>query len=822
MRVRLLLFCLSFSLIQATAFAQKLKGKLMDADGKPLVGAAVLRLSEKDSSMQEGAVTDIDGEYALAQAEGGRSILRAQALGFRTRTWVVEGANGGTVRMEVTTKQLKEVEVVAQKPYVEVLPDKMVVNVAGSINAQGNNLLDLLRKSPGVMVDKDENLQLKGRQGIRVLIDGKPVQLSGSDLANYLKGLQAADVEAIELITNPSAKYEAAGSAGIINIKLKKNRSLGTNGSVSLQYAHGVFDKYNQNITLNNRTKHFNLFGNMGTYQGKNRNYFYQERTQAGVTYDQEAPSTTPYSGFNYKVGADWFINKKHTLGVLANGQHHQFTERRDASTDIGADSTGTITQLLLAPSRTSSLRNNVATNLNYRFADTLGHELTVDLDYSRFGMFRNQVTPNIYIKPGADRPDSIYAFRTKTPSQIDIYTAKADYEQKLLGGSFAAGARVSQVETKNIFDFYDTVGREDNLPFNKDRSNRYTYKERVDALYTQYRGKISDRISYHAGLRWEQTHTEGVLTVYKENNEGGLRDSIVRFTRLYDNFFPSGGVTYTLNKMNSLTLNYSRRIDRPDYGSLNPFEFKIDALTYQRGNPYLKPQYSNNFELTHTLMQMVNTSFGYGRTDGAFAQVLAKADSNKVYMQNQNMARIDNFGISISTPIPIAKWWQGFLSISGTHSVYRPTFGSDSALKTFGVTRLAVTSGNGYMQHTFILGKGYKGEVSGWGTLPGVWAGTFKSAPMGGVDIGLQKTILRDRGNIKISYSDVFYTMKWGGRSNYGGIKVYAHGSWESQQIRLSFSYRFGSDQIKGARNRASGAEDLNSRTSGGGGMGR
>jgi len=808
---RLLLFLSITFLALQTAKGQMVTGKLTDTDGKPLEGAAVLRLSLADSAMQEGALTDANGAYTLKQGEGGKTLIRAQALGFRTKTWMVEGDNAPTTRMAPSdAKRLNEVEVIGQRPYIEVLPDKLVVNVAGSINATGNNGLDLMRKSPGVMVDKDENVTLKGKS-VRILIDGKPTYMAGTDLSNYLKNLQAADIESIELISNPSAKYEASGSGGIINIKLKKNKNFGTNGSASVTYSHGVFNKHNQSLNLNNRTKKLNFFGNIGTYQGAWRNTFNQNRTQSDTLYAERAPQTSDYSGYNYKGGVDWYINSQHTLGILATGGGVTAVRTRESFTSIRKDIVGVSEQRSLLSNNVADVfrdRNNF--NLNYRYQDSSGAELTADLDYGRFFSFEDRLVTNKYRVPGLEKPTTNYVFRINTPVSVGFGTAKVDYEQKLFGGTISVGGRLSKVRTVNTFNFFDTVGTEINIPYNQTRSNRFTYDEQIDALLTQYVKKFGEKLSITAGLRWEQTHTKGVLT-YRT----GRADST--FNRLYNNLFPSGGISYTLNKSHTIGVNYRRSIDRPDYESLNPFQQKQDDFSYRSGNPYLTPQFTHNVELTYTFMSSFNFSLGYSKTTDAFAEIVAKADERRVYIQSQNLARIDNYSANISTPIPIASWWQGYLNLNSSYNIYNPTFGADNDLAKFGATTLRNLSHNGYIQNTFTLGKGYKAELSAWGNTPGIWGGTFRTSAQGSVDIGLQKSILKDRGVLKASYSDILYTAPWTGTSNYGGIVTRAWGNWESQQIRISFDYRFGSDQIKGARNRRLGAEDLNNRVKSG-----
>ena len=801
MRYLLLILLLAGPL---SGWAQQITGRLIDTEGAALAGAAVMRLSDKDSSMIEGTLADDRGRFTLRQADSGSTLLRAQAIGQLTRTWRVAGSDAGTVALAPKAAQLKEVVVTKQRPLLEMYADKMVVNVEGSINAQGNTALDVLRKSPGVVVDKDDNLQLRGKSSVRVLIDGKPSALSGQDLAAYLKSLQSTDIDNIELITNPSAKYEASGAGGVINIRLKKNRNFGTNGSASGTFANGVFNKWNEGINLNNRTKRLNLFSNLSGWQGHNRNTFNLTRKQADSVYQQSAPSTSFYKGFNYKAGGDYYIDSKNTVGIVAVGGNGLFGEYRESKTLIAPDvENAAPARTLTAPSNTYRRRGNITGNLNYRFADTSGHELTADLDYGAYSNGMDQHVDNQYRLPERPDPTTSYTFYTRMPVEVRLMSAKTDYEQKLWGGSVAAGARVANVRTTNDFNYYDAYSGAP-LTFNTNRSNFFSYTERVTAGYGIYKGKAGGKVSYQAGLRLEHTLSQGDLT-YRDSRAGQ------RFSRNYLNAFPSGGLTYNPSQAHSFSLTYSSRIDRPNYQSLNPFEYSLDQLTSQRGNDSLTPQYTRSVELSHNFKGALMTSVGYSYmydiiTMAAFKD---KNDPRRGYVKDMNLSRIDQYLLNISSPTQIGPWWQGNVSISGQYSIVNPYQKPD----IMGLKVVRIVTFNGYAQQVFTLMKGYKAEISGWYNSPNNFGGTSRQSGMGGVDVGLQKNILADRGNIKIAFTDVFHTMRWGFVSNYNAVYQQGSGRWESQQIRVSFNYRFGSDQIKGARNRKSSADDLGSR---------
>src|SRR6478672_1326103 len=313
-------------LLSAGAFAQTITGVVNGSDGKPMNGATVSLLHAKDSSVVKLDATKDEGRFRFSEAKDGNYLISVTNVGhskYISTPFAVAGADVALPAIALTKSadDLKGVTVTARRPIVEVKADKTIVNVEGTINSVGNDALELLRKSPGVTVDKDENISLSGKNGVQVYIDGRPSPLSGSDLANYLKSLQSSQIEAIELITNPSAKYEAAGNAGIINIRLKRNKSYGANGTLNAGWNIGTYAKYNGGGSLNYRNKKWNLFSTYNYNQGLRANYMNLYRTTAvDTSFTQRSIMTGTYTGHNFKAGADYYADSRNTFGVMVNG----------------------------------------------------------------------------------------------------------------------------------------------------------------------------------------------------------------------------------------------------------------------------------------------------------------------------------------------------------------------------------------------------------------------------------------------------------------------------------------------------------------------
>jgi len=801
--------------LMMSVFAQQVTGNVKDEQGKALSNSTVSLLNAKDSSVVKLAASNSNGSYVFNGIKAGQYIVSMSYIGYATvysSAFEYSGTGDLTVpalQVSKMTGELKNVVVTSKKPMVEVKADKMVMNVEGTINAVGNDALELLRKSPGVMLDKDDNISMAGKNGVQVYIDGRPTPLSGKDLADYLKSLQSSQIESIELITNPSAKYDAAGNAGIINIKLKKNKAFGTNGSVNGGYGIGVYPKYNGGLSLNHRNKNINIFGNYTYNNNLNESFMNLYREQLDTLFDQKGLIKFKNKSHGYKAGLDYFLSKKSTVGLIVNGNITDFNIKNKGRTEISYMPTGVIDRILVADNSSTSSRKNTNFNLNYRFADTAGHELNVDADYGFFRIKSDQLQPNYYFVPDGSSEISRAIYNMIAPSDIDIYAVKTDYEQNFKKGKLGLGAKTSFVKSGNDFQRYNVYTNTKEL--DTLRSNRFQYKENVNAVYANYNRQYKG-FMVQLGLRVENTNIEGHSTGQKWNgSDYKAYDSI--FNRHYTDFFPSAAITFNKNPMNQWGLTYSRRIDRPAYQDLNPFEFKLDEYTYQKGNTNLRPQYTNSIGLTNTFKYKLTTTLNYSHVKDVFTQLIDTAETSKSFISKQNLATQDIVSLNISYPMQI-KWWSAFANANSYYSHYKADFGGGNRK-----VDLDVVAATFFMQNTFNLGKGWTGELSGWYSTPSIWQGTFKSKEMWSVDGGFQKNLLKGKMNIKASVSDIFKTIKWKGTSDFAGQRTIASGGFDSRQFKLNLTYRFGSNMVKASRQRKTGLEDESKRVGSQGG---
>ena len=805
-----------FLLISASVQAQLITGVVKDQQGKGLEISTISLLKAKDSSLVKLVLTSDNGSYSVTATQTGNYLVSASHIGYATvYSKIFELTGAGISLPDLTISKvngnLREVTVTAKKPIIEVNADKTILNVEGTINAVGYDALELLRRSPGVMVDKDDNLSLAGKNGVQVFIDGKPSPLAGADLANFLKSLQSAQIEAIEIITNPSAKYEAAGNAGIINIKLKKNKTFGTNGSVNGGYVQGVYPKFNGGLNLNYRNKKINIFGNYNYNNAKNLMQMGSNKVQFDTAFDQSNRMIFNNNTHGFKGGVDYFINAKSTIGVVVAGNIAENDITTAGPMYFTYLPSNKLVKILKATNTNDMSRNNVNTNLNYRYAVTGGAELNIDADYGFFKIRSNQYQPNYYYQADGITETNRIIYNMLSPTDIKIYSMKTDYEQNYKGGRLGIGGKIGIVDTDNDFQRYDVFSTNQKLDTAK--SNRFGYKENINALYVNYNKQVKRGVMIQFGLRAENTHSRGSSTGFKKvtNNWTGYDST---FKRDYTDLFPSAALTFNKNPLAQWTVAYSRRIDRPAYQDLNPFEFKVSEYSYMKGNTLLRPQYTNSFSLTHIYKYKLTTKLNYSHVNDIFVMLPDTIDRTKGFLTKRNLANQDIISLSISYPFQY-KWYSFFVTTNANYSHYIADFGGGSRkvdLKVFSVTY--------FMQNSFNLGKGWTGEVSGLFLSPSVWQGVFKTTSMGTVDLGLQKTVFKGKATVKAAVSDVFQTMKWGGNSDFAGVKSNFNGHMELRQFKLNFNYRFGSNQVKGARQRKSAVEEETKRTENNGGM--
>ncbi len=793
------LFAITLLLVSAwTTKAQHISGFVLQSNGSPQEFATVTLNKAGDSTLVMGAVTGADGGYDFKQPKNGSYFIQVSMIGMEKVSGPVFVFSGTSLKMEnmtlkETAAQLSQVTITAKRPVLEVKADKTIMNVEGTINSTGLNALELLRKAPGVTIDNEDNISIKGKNGVKFLIDNREVPLDSKSLAQQLKGMQASEINNIEIITNPSARYDASGNAGIINIKLKKNKALGTNGNAGFEYIQGITPKIGFNGRINHRQEKYNAFASYNNHYGIWHNEQNYDRLQNGVSFVQQA-NTEYYSKWNSaRAGADWFINPKNTFGILVDGSTNPFEFTSDSYTYIGVPSDNNrVDSILKAGNLITNDRYNMSVNLNYMYSDTNGRILSFDLTRGHYNLKGTSNQPNNYYTPAFVLLNQ-FIYHTYTPTRIDITTAKGDYEQKFWKGTLSGGFKVSIVGTDNTYDFYNVIGG--NEIKDNDISNRFKYTEQTNALYVNFVRDFG-KLNVQAGLRLENTDYTGELITSTQQNGMKIDDN-------YTKLFPSAALTYMFTQKWGVNLTYSRRIDRPSYQDLNPFEFRLDELTYEKGNPDLKPQFTHSIELSPLIMGQPLIKFGYSRTSDLFTRIVDTTNTNATFITNDNVAEQDNYSVSINLPTPIRKWWDGMISFTAYRSDYKATIREGFQFEK------SIEAINIYAEQNFRLPKGFSIQLSGWYNSKGMM-GTIAFEPQGTMDAGIKKKFMNDRAEIGLRAGDILNTAGWKGENLFTpGLVMLAHGSWEARMVVLNFSMRFGSQDVKNARQRRSGFEE-------------
>ena len=803
----------------AALFAGKISGNIIDDKGLTLEGVTVALLSAADSARIKETVTNKAGHFIFTELPDGKYLILASSVGYnRLYSQPVElsGQSYRTLPPMVLTgssTSLAAVAVVGKRPPIEMKADRTIINVDASPANAGSTAMDVLEKAPGVTLDKDDNISLKGKQGVTVMIDGKPTYLSATQLADYLRSLPASAIDQIELMTNPSAKYDAAGNSGIINIRTKKNKLKGFNGNVNLTHTQGVYPKPSGSLNLNYRTGQFNFFLNAGYSHWEGFQVLQIQRKyldgDAAQTVNSIFQQTTVMHFINpagnLKFGMDYYLTPKTTVGFVVSAFRNKEMDHSGSNIQL-LNPSYAVDSLVYSPNTNNSSWKNGSANLNFRHTyDSSGRELSADMDYVRYSSVSNQYFNNQTFTPEKSLLDQSI-LTGYLPSTINIYTFKTDYTRPLAKGyKLETGIKLSYVNTNNTADYDDVVNGKSTVDTTK--TNAFIYRENINAAYVTMTKQYGKKWTVQAGLRAENTNYYG----HQLGNGLTVINNDSSFSRSYVNLFPTLYLTYEANQKNTFTLNYGRRIDRPAYQDLNPFLFFLDQYTYQAGNPYLQPQYTNNVEFSHTYNHWLTTTLNYSYTVNFFTETFQQSGQATI-VRNGNIGSRQNAGIAVSAMRPVAKWWTAILYTNVNYNKFTGVLYGQN-IDVSATTLLLNVNNQFSFQH------GWSGELSGFYRTKGV-EGQVIVDPLGQGTAAIAKKIMKDKASLKLSVRDFLYTNQVKGYINFQETDATFHNRRDSRQVAMTFSWNFGKP-LKGVSNngrRNSGAGEEQSRVKSGG----
>ncbi|QHS54049.1 TonB-dependent receptor [Mucilaginibacter sp. 14171R-50] len=786
-----------FNFCYAQTGASAIRGSVFLQNNQPADAATVILLSLPDSAVVMSALVTEQGAYQFSDIKPGNYLILTTRLGYKkvySKNYTL--ATGQVVTavpiiLSPASNELKEISIVAKKPFIEVRPGKMVINPASSIISAGQSVLDILRQSPGVRVGNNDNVSINGRQDALVLIDGKATNLTGAELAALLKSTQGSSIDKVEVLTGGSAKYDAA-AGGIINIIYKKGTNIGTNGTFSASAGYGRYYKANTGLTFNHRAAFYNIFGSYNVSANKTWKQLYTGRgiNYAGLqsNYNTTYNSVQEYQNHNFRLGTDFFLSPGNSIGFLISGLVNNNTF--DKNNTLAIFNRGMLDSTILANSTIDRDISNINYNINYTSVlDKAGKALSANFTYTRANRHSAEYITNRFF----DGDGSVYRdpllLQNISPTKMKNWTALLAYSNPLpKDAKFDAGFKFSRTVSDNNLVF----GPQINGIYTADPAytNYFIFTENVGAAYVNYTGKFG-KLSLDGGLRGEYTR-----------NNGNSVTNNTQTARNYFNVFPTVLLSYSYNDKNEYSISFTRGIERPTYDKLNPFLSFLDLYNYQAGNPYLLPDYSNTLRLSHTYNQETVTSLYATLLTGAAFPFYEQDDASKVILTTDvNLGRVYTYGLNLGTPFKFTSWWSSRYDIDASYQKY-------VAYRQYGT--LNKGTGDLIVQwwQNFAISSTLAAELSGRYETA-TFYGINNVRPNYYVDAGISKQIFNKLGKLSLAVNDIFKTNQDRVFTNYQNLDRVMTDRREYRKVTLSFSYRFGKTSVKGAASHVTGSED-------------
>lgn len=758
-----------------------------------------INLLDPDNKLIKTEIADSNGKFTFNDLKGGNYHLKISRNGAEVyHSETISLADNTTLpSIDLNVKSIEGVTITKTKPLIERQDGKMIMNVENSIASTGNSAFEVLEKAPGVSIDNNDNISLRGKGNLLVQIDGKNTPMTGSDLANYLKGMPSSTIEKIEFITNPSSKYDAAGSA-IINIKLKKEQRRGTNGSISTSLGMGKYVKNNNSFSINHRNKKINIFGNYSfayreAYNGLvlDRNFYDNNVFQK--TYLQDNYLKFKFNNHIAKAGMDYYMNDKNVLGFSVGFITNKFGLNGDNSNvTLGSNHLpeSTFNTLNISNDQVS----NVSVNVNHKYTiDSLGSEISTDFDYINYS---NSSLQNFETRTHdiASNQDYLDIQKGDMNGKINIYSLKSDLTKNFSNDwKLESGVKTSFVKTDNDLKFFNaTTGI---LIPDLNKTNHFVYEENINAIYGNV-AKKWDKFKVTAGLRLENTNIKGTQITTNQINK-----------RNYTQLFPSAVVSYDLTEKSNLEINLSRRITRPSYNQLNPFKLYLDPTTMRSGNPDLNPQTIMNYELTYSLSNKYFATLTYSKTSDNITDILkpvVEGGQNVTVQTFENLNSASYFGLNLIAPVKVTKWWDMNNSANFYYGSYTGNV-SGTQINNKGNFTFSINSIN-----SFKLGNGFTAEITGNYKAREIYA-YLNVSPIWYLNIGAQKKF-KNNSVLKFSFNDIFFTSNIKGQTVYNNYIENFAVKRDTRVATLSYTYNFGSSK-NGQPRKTGGAEDLKQR---------
>lgn len=791
---------LSVQLLMSQNFT--LSGKVIDQQTKtPLEYCTISILDSNTNQLVEGGITNTDGTFSIEVTKGTYTVL-IDYISFESKkieTLAIDSDKDlGTVLMEINTQQLENVVVVREKTEVEIRLDKRIYNVGKDLTIRGGTVSDVLDNVPSVTVDIEGNVALRGDQNVRILINGKPSSLVGVSGGEALRQLPAESIDKVEVITSPSARYEAEGSAGIINIILVKNKFGGFNGSLSSNIAYPK--SFGISGNLNYRTKKYNLFLNSGYNNGTSIGNSYYKSEFLKPEGNDELIENRVFDrnrvGWNTNAGIEYFITEKSSLTTslfLSDRDNNNLATNQLFSTDFGLETIETLRQ-----EKEDEVSNTFEFNINFNhnFNDD-GHKLSIDFQKENSeeiedgDVFVNEIAPN---------PNKKMGETVLTDETFDQILFQADYVNPFSeSGQFEAGFRTVLKDRVILYELTNEV-TSGNFEINTDLSNTLEYQENIYAAYSQYGNKVG-KFSYFFGLRFEQTE----ITINQKTGNQEIKNS-------YGDLFPTINLSYELTNSQSITLGFNRRISRPRGRFINPFPSRSSATNLFQGNPNIQPSYSNGVDLGYLKRWdqiSLNGSVYFTRQTDVFIFILEDTGEKTMVGETLvpilrrypiNLASQNRYGFELNSSASISKKWR----VNGNINFFANDLKGSHNGKIYDKKS---TSWSGRLSNTLTLPKKIDWQTNVFYRGPREDAQN-KSKGFASVSTAISKDVLKDNGTITFRISDVFNSQRRRSNLLTENVKNYSEFQWREPSYTLNFTYRFNERKSRKSNRGESGGE--------------
>ncbi|RBW63150.1 TonB-dependent receptor [Tenacibaculum sp. E3R01] len=777
-----------FIFICSISFGQTFTGKIVDKQNLPISFANIILKNKADNSLITGVISNENGKFSI-NSKKENVYLEISFVGFITKKIYPTKSSIGTVVLNEEGQQLQEVVITARKKLIEQKVDRLVFNIENTVAGTGGTALDALKTTPSVNVDTDK-LAIVGKGNVRVMVNDRIIQLSGSELNAYLGTIASDDIKNIEVITTPPSKYDAEGNSGLINIVLKKSKENSWNNQLRTSYTQATYALLNIGNTFNYNKNKVSLIASLNGTKGHTAQF-----NQFDIIY----PSASTVSNLDMKnkenvisgrLGLDYSLTDNATVGVLYSGSSED-KGIKDGGRTLINDGNGTYT---VNKGNADTKNMNHSINAHYiQKLDTLGRKLSIDVDYFNYNNSSNRVFSSEQFITN----QSYFEAKNSINQNIKNYSGRIDIEHPSKWANFSYGVKTTFTKTDSDVAFYNTTT---GAPiFDPTQSNTFMYSENINALYADMSKPLSEKWQLKMGLRFENTRTKGVS---KTNNQTDINS--------YNKLFPSVFLGYNPSRTNMFNLSYSRRIQRPSFERLNPFRFYINPISYQEGNPFLKPQISENFELKHIYKGKLISKAFVSYVDNGYFNIIKAEDGaqQRIVVTFDNFYTAYNYGISETFIYNPTKWWntttQAALSKMDTR--YKDGFNLDAKL-------LSGWNFQFYNRNTFHLNEAK--TVQAEATF--IYASPqklmyFSTTEMVNLDLGLKFSLLDKKLNCTLAINDILKLRATSVNTKTNGINQTYYNYFDTQSVKISLNYSFGNKKIK-VRQRSSGNSEEQNR---------